>query len=323
MPAASLSAIIPVYNRRELVLRAISSVLEQDADIAREIIVVDDGSSDGTADAVRERFGEDARVRLIASAHRGASAARNVGSRQATGEFITFLDSDDYWLPGTLALILRVFAHLPRAAFVCVDGATVATPAQPAQARIVAGNAPGWSRAQFQRAALVRERIGAPDPLDLLHGDFFPAIVFGDLFYLSGMIMRRESVAAAGPFNERFHFFNDWEFFARLCLVGEGAYLAGDGFRRDTGRPDQISRRRPATALARRHLYIVRSQMRRAQNRAHAQTIRIALADACYGMARALRSSTHRRWALRYLRYCVAHRYKFFRALALLLASRG
>jgi hypothetical protein len=110
-------------------------------------------------------------------------------------------------------------------------------------------------------------------------GDFFPAIVFGDLFYLSGLVARREAVLGAGPFNERFRFFNDWEFFARLCLQGDGAHIDCTGFRRDTGRTDQISRGRPMSAMARRRRFILRSLPRRFPQRMGVYADRLARAN--------------------------------------------
>lgn len=317
-----LSVVVPVFNRRELVLRAIDSVLAQDGASEREVIVVDDGSTDGTAEAVAERFGGDSRVRIVRSNHAGASAARNLGLQNASGDLLCFLDSDDFWLPGMLATVERVFARLPQVAFVSVEGATLSMPGQAPVLRVVAGNSPGWSHAQFQRAPLCSETAAIAVATPVLHGDFFPAIVFGDLFYLSGMVMRRNRAVAAGPFNERFHFFNDWEFFSRLCRQGDGAYVDFDGFRRDAGRDDQISRRRAVTAMPRRHLFLVRAQQRRGDTRAYAHVLRLALADASYQMARSLLCSAHRRWARRYLLFCLRERYKFFRALALLIFAR-
>jgi glycosyltransferase involved in cell wall biosynthesis len=319
MPATSLSVIVPVFNRRELVLRAIESVLAQEGASKREVIVVDDGSTDGTADAINKRFGGDARVRVISSSNAGASAARNLGLRNASGEFVCFLDSDDFWLPGMLSAVEQVLAQYPRLAFVSVEGATLPIVGQPLTPRVVAGNSPGWSHAQFRRARLQQETIDLSVRTQLLRGDFFPAIVFGDLFYLSGMVMRRDCAIAAGPFNERFRFFNDWEFFSRLCRQGDGTYIDVDGFRRDAGRDDQISRRRPATAMPRRQLFLVRAHLRRPD--AYATVLRVALADACYQMARSLLPSPHPCWARRYLLFCLRQRYKFFRALALLISS--
>ena len=317
-----LSVVIPTYNRRDLVVRAIRSVLDQTGSRPVQVIVVDDGSTDGTADLIEECYGNDAHVELLSSPRRHASAARNLGFQAARGSHVCFLDSDDYWLEGTLANIERTFAAHPALAFVSVEGAALATPTQAVLERIVAGDSPGWSHAKFRFAPLRSASIELADGSGcarLLHGDFFPAIIYGDLFYLSGLVMRRECVVSAGGFNERFRYFNDWEFFARLCAQGPGAYLEYDGFRRDTGRSDQISRRRPATATARRRLFIVRSLLRQPPlASAYRSELSVALLDAYYQMGRALLASPHRAWAGRYLRRSIRHGYKLLRSVALL-----
>ena len=321
-----LSVVIPTHNRRELVLRAVQSVLDQSvADAQLEVIVVDDGSTDGSADALLQQYHDDSRVRVLSGARQYTCAARNRGFAAARGAFICFLDSDDFWLPGVLACILAIFAHYPRLAFVSVDGSTLPTPERPSLPRIVAGDSPGWSHAWFARAPLAWENVALTHEAGtrkLLRGDFLPAIINGDLFYLSGMVMRRECVAAAGPFNERFRYYNDWEFFARLCLQGEGAYLELDGFRRDTGRPDQISRRRPPTAMPRRHLFILHALQANAQAVRYAAPLADALRDAHYGMARALAASARRRWSRRYLLRCMRARHKLLRCLAVFAGLR-
>lgn len=91
-----VSALIPTYNRRVQVLRAVDSVLAQTMPV-REIIVVDDGSTDGTAEAIRSRYGSC--VEVFRQENAGVSAARNRGIREARGEWIALLDSDDVWLP--------------------------------------------------------------------------------------------------------------------------------------------------------------------------------------------------------------------------------
>jgi glycosyltransferase involved in cell wall biosynthesis len=325
LDAALLSVIVPTYKRRDLTLSAVESVLTQESPWRVEAIVAIDGSPDDTAAALRQRYGGDARVRVLELPHAGASAARNAGFAAARGEFVCFLDSDDHWLPGTLAVFAAIFAAEPSLAFASVDGCSIARPDFPTIAHLVAHDSPGWTHARFATLAPPAATVppGCAPDVRFLRGDFFAPILFGDLFYLSAMVMRRDAVAAAGPFTERFRFFNDWEFFARLCLQGPGAYLDHDGFRRDTGRPDQISRRRPATAMPRRHLYILRSLPRRFPARAAAYTavLRAALDDAQYVMGRALLGSRHRRWARRYLLNCFKHGYKRARCFALLTAS--
>jgi len=93
------SVVIPTFNRLRLLTRTLESVWgQQFTDF--EVIVVDDGSSDGTADFVK-MLGR--RVRLITQANLGAGVGRNVGASQAHGDYLAFLDSDDWWFPWTLA----------------------------------------------------------------------------------------------------------------------------------------------------------------------------------------------------------------------------
>ena len=97
-----VSVIIPVYNRKELVGRAIRSALSQ-THTDCEIIVVDDGSDDGTSQFLEETYGELDRVLILPQAtNRGVSAARNLGIEAARGEWIALLDSDDEWRPPKL-----------------------------------------------------------------------------------------------------------------------------------------------------------------------------------------------------------------------------
>lgn len=97
--APDISVVIPTYNRKERVLDAIKSALAQ-GDANFEVIVVDDGSTDGTVEYLRAL---DLPIRLVTKANGGASSARNAGVKEARGRYIALLDSDDLWLPGKLA----------------------------------------------------------------------------------------------------------------------------------------------------------------------------------------------------------------------------
>ena len=94
-----VSVVIPTYNRRPLLERALESVLAQSYP-AEEIIVVDDGSSDGTGELVADHYPQ---VRYFYQENRGVSSARNCGIRESSGEWIALLDSDDEWKPQKLA----------------------------------------------------------------------------------------------------------------------------------------------------------------------------------------------------------------------------
>jgi glycosyltransferase involved in cell wall biosynthesis len=98
MTTELISVVIPCYNAKRYLAGALRSVLSQGWS-SLEVIVVDDGSSDGSADLVAREFPE---VVLLRQSNQGAAAARNLGIRHARGEWIAFLDSDDVWLPGKL-----------------------------------------------------------------------------------------------------------------------------------------------------------------------------------------------------------------------------
>ena len=106
-----VSVIIPTHNRRGLVTEAVKSVLEQDfADF--ELVMVDDGSTDGTADDFADL--RDGRLMVLRQENRGVSAARNAGVAVSSGALVAFLDSDDIWLPGKLSAQVRFFDSNPK-----------------------------------------------------------------------------------------------------------------------------------------------------------------------------------------------------------------
>ena len=119
MKTPLLSVVIPTWNRAQLVREAICSVLAQrEGEV--EAILVDDASTDATAELLDQEFGD--RIRLLRLEHRrGPGGARNAGARLARGEFVAFLDSDDVWLPGKFDAELEVFARFPEAEVVVSD----------------------------------------------------------------------------------------------------------------------------------------------------------------------------------------------------------
>jgi glycosyltransferase involved in cell wall biosynthesis len=98
-----ISVLIPSYNRANLLPRALQSVWQQDFD-DMEVLVVDDGSSDGTIAWLDEQMTTHPQLRYVVhDRNKGEAAARNTALREARGTFVAFLDSDDEWLPGKLA----------------------------------------------------------------------------------------------------------------------------------------------------------------------------------------------------------------------------
>ncbi len=106
-----VSVLIDTYNHERFVEQAVVSVLEQDfPDAEREIIVVDDGSTDGTSEIVK-KF--EPRVRLLRKENGGQAAAFNAGIPECKGEIVSFLDGDDWWAPGKLQAVAGALASEP------------------------------------------------------------------------------------------------------------------------------------------------------------------------------------------------------------------
>lgn len=118
------SIIIPTYNRAHLIEVAVKSVLGQSFQ-SWELIIIDDGSTDGTG-ALLEKYRSDARIRYVFQKNQERSRSRNNGIALATGDFVCFLDSDDYYLPDHLSVLKCAIdthpltcAFLVRAAIEC------------------------------------------------------------------------------------------------------------------------------------------------------------------------------------------------------------
>lgn len=110
MPAVSV--VIPLYNKGPYIARALESILSQTFQDF-EVIVVDDGSTDGGSEVAREL--RDPRIRLISQENRGVSAARNRGIEAARSQLVAFLDADDEWLPRFLETVMRLRKRFPDA----------------------------------------------------------------------------------------------------------------------------------------------------------------------------------------------------------------
>jgi glycosyltransferase involved in cell wall biosynthesis len=101
-----VSVVIPLYNHAGFIAEAVDSVLDQ-GDVLHELIVIDDGSKDDSAAVMRQLIARDPRIRFTSQLNEGAHATINRGLCEATGEYLTILNSDDAYLPGRLDALAR------------------------------------------------------------------------------------------------------------------------------------------------------------------------------------------------------------------------
>ena len=202
----SISVVIPAYNREHTVLTAIHSVLSQTLP-PTEVIVVDDGSSDGTAAAV-ESMGHPS-VHLIRQANGGISAARNTGIRAAQSEWVAFQDSDDEWLSTKLE---RQFA------------AHAADPAAPGSfycGMVIAG-----ALNETDGSAARRHIAYHPDPgVTAVSGSLVPTLLRTNPISTQTLVARRELLHKAGLFDTDMKSLVDWDIAIRLARLGPIGFL--------------------------------------------------------------------------------------------------
>ncbi|MEO8537247.1 MAG: glycosyltransferase family A protein [Betaproteobacteria bacterium] len=155
--SATVDAVIPVHNAAAYLREAVASVLSQTLAV-RRIIVVDDGSTDASADIARA-YGPP--VDVHGQARRGAASARNAGIARSDADFVAFLDADDRWRRGRIRAAMRQFDETPTLGYVVSRMQTFVSPelSDDAQRRLRAQNAPhadGWltSALVVRRAAL-------------------------------------------------------------------------------------------------------------------------------------------------------------------------
>ncbi len=102
-----ISVVVPAYNAEKKIENCIQSILNQTYDNL-EIVVVNDGSTDGTLDILKGLFNKDSRIKIVDIKNGGVSHARNTGIDNATGDYITFVDSDDTIEPGMYEYLINL-----------------------------------------------------------------------------------------------------------------------------------------------------------------------------------------------------------------------
>lgn len=194
----AVSVVIPAKNAAAYIGETIDSALMQGG--VSEIIVVDDGSTDGTEAIVRAI--RDPRLRLMRNDASGVSAARNLGARNARGDWLVFLDADDRLRPDAVATLLAAAKTAPHAVLVYGDYNTIDS----------AGQTIG------RRDLLKRRQKPSGHVLERLASGNF--IVNGGI-----MLVRAEAFRATGGFDVSLRYCEDWHCWCRLAATGEFAYV--------------------------------------------------------------------------------------------------
>jgi teichuronic acid biosynthesis glycosyltransferase TuaG len=201
--SASVSVIVPAFNASATIRRALVSVASQTMP-PYEVIVVDDGSRDGTALEARHcaEFMNAIKLRVIEQPNLGAGAARNRGLTEANGQYVAFLDADDEWLPEKLERSVRYLRE---------DGTL----------KLVAHN--GWIISGTQSYDLDIARRFRAARSDLMHGLYRRGFIS-----TSSVVARRDAVTAAGGFDEELRTGQDFDLWLKLLCEPSAAFQVFD-----------------------------------------------------------------------------------------------
>jgi hypothetical protein len=197
-----LSVVIPAYNAATTVRAAVRSTLNQTVP-ALEVIVVNDGSTDGTGDVVTAI--DDPRVRLVSQPNGGPAAARNAGIAAARGEWVAFLDSDDLWLPRYVEAATAALAAAPNPGFAYTDAYVFDT-----------------GRGQLKRGSA----SDALDPPPPDRASFLAALLRRNFVFTSAAVPAAV-LAAVGGYDESLTLSEEYDLWLRILVAGFDAVWLG------------------------------------------------------------------------------------------------
>jgi glycosyltransferase involved in cell wall biosynthesis len=220
-----VSVVIPAFNCMSTIGAAVQSCLDQTGQ-EFEVIVVNDGSTDGTRD-VLARFGN--AIRVIDQANAGLAGARSVGQRAARGEFLAWMDGDDLARPERLAAQVAALQAVPEAALVCSNFSAFHDTEEDFDASYIDTYYASLHRAGGVTAVFPNEaRIqvdGARAPLEVRWGRVGDAMIRGNFVHPPTVLMRRSLAERTGDFDRSLRFSSDYDFLLRASQFAVFAYV--------------------------------------------------------------------------------------------------
>lgn len=191
-----VSVIMPTFNREVLLVEAVDSVLRQSYKYW-ELIIVDDGSVDNTAAIVKERYGNDLRIKYLHQSNQGQSVARNNGVESSSGEYVAFLDSDNLWEEHRLREGVEILKNNPQIGLCYAD--------------VIYIDAQGD---EIHRVNMPRHS-----------GFVFPKLIVDNFVSMNTVMVRKSVLPSIRPFNQANRLDEDYELWLDMSVKNQYFYI--------------------------------------------------------------------------------------------------
>lgn len=191
-----VSVIMPTFNREVLLVEAVDSVLRQSYP-HWELVIVDDGSVDNTAAIIKERYGNDSRIKYLHQPNQGQSVARNNGVEFSSGEYVAFLDSDNLWEEHRLREGVNVLTHNSEIGLCYAD--------------VIYIDAKGD---EIHRVNMPRHS-----------GFVFPKLIVDNFVSMNTVMVRRSVLPSSRPFNQANRLDEDYELWLDMSVKNQYFYI--------------------------------------------------------------------------------------------------
>lgn len=267
MPTVSI--LLPTYNRAKFLGEAISAALSQTfTDL--EIVLVDDGSSDGTRELVESFAKDDDRVRYIYQDNAGVSVARNRAMRESRGDLIAFLDSDDVWMPWKLELQVEVLQAYPNAGMCWTDMDAIHPDGRPLKNQFLKTMYSSYKNLGQEPLFSSHEKVGdvlANCPSELTDaalsvGNIYSKMFMGNLVHTPTVVLRRDWAEQVGPFDETMkRGGEDFKFHLATTRLGDVAFADVASILYRVGNGDQITNRENNLHFAQSYLRTLEEEL--------------------------------------------------------------
>lgn len=264
-----VSVVLPTYNRERFLGEAIAGALGQTWPHL-EILVVDDGSTDGTRELVETLAAQDARIRYLPQANGGVSAARNRALELATGDYIAFLDSDDVWVPWKIEVQVKFLEARPDVGMVWTNMDAIHADGTPFQSSFLKSMYHAYRRLptgspfeQFQSLGKIIPDISeqfAHVPAAI--GNIYSTMFFGNLVHTPTVVLRRDWAAQVGRFDTTMkRGGEDFKYHLATCRLGPVGFIDAPSIRYRIGAGDQLTVRENNLSFANAYLRTIRDEI--------------------------------------------------------------